>query len=81
MKFVAAALLFTVVVAQVNNLTNSTKIFDYTNVIILNKVAARDLSQYQPRSVLFPRPPVEQKNQYVPVKRSATVDTRGHFQI
>jgi hypothetical protein len=80
MKFLAAALLF-VVVAQVNSLTYSTKIFDYTNVIILNKVAARDLSQYQPRSVLFPRPPVEQKNQYVPVKRPATVDTRGHFQI
>ncbi len=44
-------------------------------------MAARDLSKYQPRSVLFPRPPVAQKNQYVPVKRPATVDTRGIIQV
>jgi len=46
-------------------------------VVVVTQVAARDLSQYQSRSVLFPRPPVAQKNQYVPVKRPATVDTRG----
>ncbi|KAI9558950.1 chymotrypsin-like protein [Daphnia sinensis] len=45
--------------------------------VVVAQVAARDLSKYQDRSVLFPRPPVAQKNQYVPVKRAATVDTRG----
>lgn len=39
----------------------------------------RDLSEYVSRSVLFPRPPVEQKKQFVPVLRNPTIDTRGIF--
>lgn len=37
----------------------------------------RDLSEYVSRSVLFPRPPVEQKKQFIPVLRNPTIDTRG----
>ena len=36
-----------------------------------------DLSKYQPRSVLYPRAPIENANRWVPPKVAPTVDTRG----
>ncbi|XP_046456344.1 brachyurin-like [Daphnia pulex] len=44
---------------------------------VVAQAAARDLSKYQPRSVLYPRLPSKNTNSFVPIKRSATVNTRG----
>ncbi|KAK4010820.1 brachyurin [Daphnia magna] len=44
---------------------------------LIAQVAARDLSKYKPRGVLFPRPPSKNKKPIVPVKHAATINTRG----
>nr|CAH0106510.1 unnamed protein product [Daphnia galeata] len=44
---------------------------------IVSQAAARDLSKYQSRSVLYPRLPSKNSNSFVPVKRSPTINTRG----
>uniref|UniRef100_A0A0P5YUC4 Clip-domain serine protease n=1 Tax=Daphnia magna TaxID=35525 RepID=A0A0P5YUC4_9CRUS len=45
--------------------------------LVVVQAAERDLSKYQPRSVLYPRAPSTSTNSKIFPKRSPTVDTRG----
>lgn len=45
--------------------------------VVVAQAAGKDLSKYKPRSVLYPRAPTKNTNQFVPIKRTPTIDTRG----
>lgn len=79
MRVLAIVLLIAFFIAQVALNLQHIKFSRYFSVgfHLHPKVAARDLSKYKPRGVLYPRAPLKSKKPIVPVKHTATINTRG----